>query len=97
MAEREEVRRLKRFLSVADMLLEKVEQLAEGEEPMTPANLKTLTDVMKTIREVQMLKSRRELLEQDLKIEKQRKELGKPELEDKKITVVLEGVEEFGK
>ena len=52
MAEREEVRRLKRFLSVADMLLEKVEQLAEGEEPMTPANLKTLTDVMKTIREV---------------------------------------------
>ena len=44
-----------------------------------------------------MLKSRRELLEQDLKIEKQRKELGKPETEDNKITVVLEGVEEFGK
>ena len=97
MAEREEVRRLKRFLSVADKLLGKVEQLAEGEEPITPANLKTLTDVMKNIKEVQMIKSGRELLEQDLKIEKQRKELGKPEVEDSKITVVLEGVEAFAK
>ena len=93
MEETEEVR-ARRFLCVADKLLGKVEQLAE-EEGITPANLKTLTDVMKSIKEVQMIKSRRELQELDLKIEKQRKELGKAEGDGNTVTVILQGTEEF--
>ena len=93
--EQTEEERVQRFLSVADKLLGKVEEIAQGEETITPAGLKTLTDVMKNIKEVQMIKSRRELQEQDLKIEKVRKELGRPETEGNTVTVVLQGVEEF--
>lgn len=90
----EEVR-AQRFLSVADKLLSKVEEMAEGEEAITPAGLKTLTDVMKNIKEVQMIKSRRELQELDLKLEKQRKELGRAEGDGNTVTVILQGTEEF--
>ena len=86
--------RAQRFLSVADKLLGKVEEMA-GEETITPANLKTLTDVMKNIKEVQMIKSRRELQELDLRIEKQRKELGRAEGDGNTVTVILQGTEEF--
>ena len=92
--EETEEKRAQRFLSVADKLLGKVEEMA-GEETITPANLKTLTDVMKNIKEVQMIKSRRELQELDLKIEKQRKELGRTEGDGNTVTVVLQGTEEF--
>ena len=42
-----------------------------------------------------MIKSRRELQELDLKIEKQRKELGKADGDGNTVTVILQGTEEF--
>jgi len=90
-----EAERISRFLTVTDKLLEKVAALTEREDTITPANLKTLSDVMKNIKEVQMIRSHRELLEQDVRIEKLRRELGKAEVEGNAITVTLEGTQEF--
>ena len=91
--EQEEALRVSRFLDVTDRLLEKVAQLTAQEDTISAANLKTLSDVMKNIKEVQMIRSHREILEQDAKIEKLRKDLGRQE--QAAVTVTLEGVEEF--
>jgi len=84
-----------RFLDVTDRLLEKVALLTEREEVIPAATLKTLSDVMKNIKEVQMIRSPRELLEQDARIEKLRRDLGAQETGKQTVTVRLEGVEEF--
>lgn len=87
--------RVGRYLQVTDKLLDKVELLAEREENLTAANLKTLSDVLKNIKEAQMIRSPRDLQEQDARIEKLRKEVGQKDSADTEIRVELEAVKEF--
>ena len=78
-----------KLMIVADKLLGKVEQLAE-EEPVNPAALKTLSEVLKNIRDAQMIKSAADLQEQAARIEKLRRETGR-EAAGNTVTVTLEG------
>lgn len=86
--------RLLKLQSVADKLLERVEELGSAEE-ISAANLKTLSETLKNIRDAQMLKGKLDVVEQQSRIDKLRRELGKTEQEGQTIRVVLEGAEGF--
>ena len=88
-----QVDRASRLISVADKLLDKVEDLVEGypELVMAPQNLKHISGVLKDIKEIQMIKSEKDLEEQDARIAKLRKEAEKEEDQSKDVTIVIEG------
>lgn len=88
--------RRERFLAVTDKLVEKVALLTDREELITAANLKTLSDVMKNIKEAQMLRSPKEQLELDMRIEKLKKETGREDT-GTAVTVRLEETAEFAR
>ena len=88
------VDRFARLNTVADGLLLRVEELGSGAD-ITPAALKTLTEALKNIRDAQMLRGRLDAAEQEMRIEKLRKEMSKGEHEGQLIKVVLEGTEAF--
>ena len=79
---------------VADRLLERVEELTDAAE-VSPASLKTLSETLKNIRDAQMLKGRLDAAEQEMRIEKLRKEMGRAENQGQVIRVVLDGAEAF--
>ena len=78
-----------RLLEVADKLLDRVEELG-SEAGVTAASIKTLTEALKNIRDAQMIKSAKDLLEQQARIEKMRRELERSGQESGGITVRLE-------
>lgn len=82
-------KRTGRLLEVADKLLDRVEELG-GEAEMTPASLKTLSETLKNIRDAQMIKSTKDLQEQQARIEKLHRELERGGQECGSITVRLE-------
>ena len=85
------------LMQVADKLLLRVEELTMDAE-VTPASLKTLSETLKNIRDAQMIKSRRDLQEQEARIEKMKKDLVRDESERDSVTVTLEApVEAFSK
>lgn len=84
------VRRAERLMEVADKLLYRVEELG-SEAEITPAAIKTLTEALKNLRDAQMIKSGKDLLEQQARIEKLQKECSRAETERGCLTVRLEG------
>ena len=86
--------RLLKLSNVADKLLDRVEELGSAEE-ISAANLKTLSETLKNIRDAQMLKGKLDVVEQQSRIDKLRRELGKGEQDGQTIRVVLEGTEGF--
>ena len=83
-----QVDRAAKLISVADQLLEKVQDLVEmGPELLiAPQNLKHISGVLKDIKEIQMIRSEADLREQEARIKKLQKEA---EQEDTNTEVVI--------
>ena len=91
------VQRTAHLMEVADKLLLRVEELTMDAQA-TPASLKTLSETLKNIRDAQMIKSRKDLQEQEVRIEKMKKDLSRDGEARGSVTVTLEKpVEEFSK
>lgn len=77
----EKVDRATRLISVADKLLSKVETLldADGELPIDTQSMKHISGVLKDIKEIQMIRSAKDLEEQNARIAKLRREAEKDE------------------
>ena len=73
--------RATKLISVADLLLDRVKNLVEGnpELLLNTQSIKNLSGVLKDIKEVQMIKSDADLKEQEARIAKLRKEAEKEE------------------
>lgn len=84
------VDRAARLKTVADKLLNKIEQAVDQEGPISAGAIKNLSDALKNIRDAQMLRTERDDREQDARIAKLQKETMDAD-ERKQITVVLEG------
>lgn len=88
--EDEKVNRAVRLQNVADKLLDKVEVLADGDGSITAAGLKNLSEVLKNLKDVQMICSEADMREQEARIRNLEKQAQKED-DNKSITVTLEG------
>lgn len=88
----QKVDRAARLMTVADKLLRKVEMYVEGDGLISPTSAKNLSDALKNIKEVQMIRSEKDLQEQDARIAKLRKEAEKEE-QNHDVTITIEGGE----
>ena len=92
------VDRASRLMTVADKLLEKVEQWVEMDEPITANSIKNLSDAIKNIKEVQMIRTAEDIEEQKARIAKLQKEAEREEKTDNTIVIQFaEGSEEYAK
>ena len=85
------VDRATRLMTVSDKLLQKVEAFVETSDFISPTSAKNLSDALKNIKEVQMIKSDKDLLEQDARIAKLQKEAQKDENKQESIRVFIQG------
>ena len=95
---KKQVDRATRLITVADKLLSKVENLLEtdAELAMDTQGMKHISGVLKDIKEIQMIKSQKDLEEQDARIAKLRKEAQSDGDKENVPTLVVEGLpEEF--
>ena len=86
----EKVDRAVRLMTVADKLLDKVEQWVEMGDPISATHIKNLSDAIKNIKEVQMIRTAEDIEEQKARIAKLRKE-AESEDEDNEIQVIFTG------
>lgn len=99
--EKDQEKRLSRLLIVTDKLLDKIERLvenlSEGDLIVDKKGLKDLTGAIKDIKDIQSVKSKIDLQEQQARIDKLRKDAEKEE-KDTEIKVVIGGdLEEYSK
>ena len=83
------VDRVGRLMTVADKLLQKVEQAVDHEELMSANAIKNLSEALRNIKEAQMIKSDKDLLEQDARIAKLQKEAQKADTTEP-VRVIIE-------
>ena len=90
---KKQVDRATRLITVADKLLNKVESLIESDDKvlLDTQGMKHISGVLKDIKEIQMIRSDKDLEEQDARIAKLRKEAEKEENDNKDVTIVIEG------
>jgi tRNA-dihydrouridine synthase len=90
---KQKVSRAEKLQNVTDKLLSKVEAVIDSGEftAMDTQGMKHLSGILKDIKEIQMLKSQKDLEEQDARIAKLRKEAEKDDKEKSSITITLEG------
>ena len=94
----EKVDRAVRLMTVADKLLEKVEQWVEMGEPISATSIKNLSDAIKNIKEVQMIRTEEDVEEQKARIAKLRKEAESEDTTKEPIRVIIDsGVDEYSK
>ena len=96
----QQVDRATKLISVADLLLDKVKSLVEGDYELLAStqSLKNLSGVLKDIKEIQMIRSEADMREQEARIAKLRKEAEKEERGDNTIVIQFaEGSEEYAK
>ena len=94
----QKVDRAVRLMAVADKLLVKVEQWVEMDEPITANSIKNLSDAIKNIKEVQMIRTAEDIEEQKARIAKLQKEAEKEERNDNTIVIQFaEGSEEYAR
>ena len=94
----EKVDRAVRLMTVADKLLDKVEQWVEMSDPISATHIKNLSDAIKNIKEVQMIRTAEDIEEQKARIAKLRKEAEKEENNDNTIVIQFAaGSEEYAK
>ena len=86
----EKVDRVTKLMTVADKLLKKVEMFVEGDDLISPTSAKNLSDALKNIKEVCMVRSLEDIEEQKARIAKLRKEAEKEE-KNTDVTIVIEG------
>ena len=93
-----QVDRATRLNTVADKLLDKVEEYFETDLPITAAALKNLSDALRNIKETQMIRTEEDVEEQKARIAKLRKEAEREERSDNTIVIQFaEGSEEYAK
>ncbi len=85
-----QVDRATRLNTVADKLLDKVEEYFETDLPITAAALKNLSDALRNIKETQMIRTEEDVEEQKARIAKLRKEAEKEEV-SKDVTITIAG------
>lgn len=92
--EGEKVSRALKLQIVADKLLDRVEAMAVGDDGIGAAGLKTLSEVLKILKDVQMIRSDADVREQEAKIRNLEKQGSTEQTEQAKL--VVEGLpEEF--
>ena len=84
------VDRTARLMTVADKLLQKVEQAVDDDHPMSANAIKNLSDALKNIRETQMIRSEQDIREQEARIRNLEKQ-AQVEKMDKEIKVTIVG------
>lgn len=95
--EDKKVQRARRMQSVADKVMDRVEGMLDGEEPITAKELKSLCAALRDIKELQMLRSSLDEKEQEAKIALLQRQAEKG-MADGDIVVTLEGgTADFGK
>lgn len=82
--------RAARLKTVADKLLNKIEQAVDEDGLMSAGAIKNLSEALKNIQQAQMLRTERDDREQDARIAKLQKE-AQDQDKSKTITVTLEG------
>ena len=95
-----QVDRAANLISVADLLLAKVKSLVESDAEVLcdTQSLKHISGVLKDIKEIQMIRSDKDLEEQDARIAKLRKEAEKDEGNKEPVRVIIEdGLAEYSK
>ena len=90
---KQKVSRAEKLNEAADMLLENVMGLMRSRSPeeMDTQEMKHISGVLKDVKEILMIKSKKDLEEQDARIAKLRKEAEKEEDQSKDVTIVIEG------
>ena len=88
---KKKVDRAARLMTVADKLLNKVEQAVDQEGPISAGAIKNLSDALKNIRETQMIRCEQDIREQEARIAKLQKEAEKQDNDKSSITITLEG------
>ena len=83
----QKVDRVTRLLTVADRLLEKLEESMESD--MRATSIKNYSDALKNIKDIQMIRSDADMAEQAARIEKLRREAQKEDHSREPVTVVL--------
>lgn len=86
----QKVDRASRLKSVADKLLDRVEDIVENDPHLTASAIKNLSEAMRNIKDAQMIRTAEDIEEQQARIAKLRKEVQDDD-KSKAITVVLEG------
>ena len=84
------VDRATRLKTVADKLLERVEDLVANDDRLTASAIKNLSDALKNIKEAQMIRTQEDIDEQKARIAKLQKEAQKEET-DTEIKVTIGG------
>lgn len=86
-----QVDRATKLISVADLLLDRVKNLVEGNPEVlaSPQSIKNLSGVLKDIKEVQMIRSDADLREQEARIAKLRKEAEKDENTNTEVIITF--------
>lgn len=97
---KKQVDRAARLMSVADKLLDKIEQSVEryivDEVFVDKQSLRQITGALKDIKEIQGIKSEADIREQEARIAKLRREAEREECANEPIRVVMEGeLEEY--
>jgi hypothetical protein len=83
--------RVGRLMTVADKLLDKVEKFVDASEYVSPTSAKNLSDTLKNIKEVCMVRTQEDIQEQKARIAKLQKETEKQDNDKSSITITLEG------
>lgn len=88
--EGEKVNRAVKMQQVADKLLLKVEELAEGPGGISAAGLKNLSETLRNLKDVQMIRSELDTQEQEARIANLRRQADRED-KDTTIAVILDG------
>jgi tRNA-dihydrouridine synthase len=92
----QKVDRASRLKSVADKLLDRVEDIVEYDQHLTASAIKNLSDALKNIKEAQMIRTAEDIEEQQARIAKLKKEAQSDSDPNNIPKLVIEGLpEEF--
>ena len=88
-----QVDRAAKLVSVADLLLDRVKSIVEGNPELlvSTQSIKNLSGVLKDIKEIQMIKSDADMREQEARIANLRKQAEKEENQNRDVTITIEG------
>lgn len=92
------VDRATRLKTVADKLLDRVEDLVAQDDHLTASAIKNLSDALKNIKEAQMIRTQEDIEEQKARIAKLQKEVQREDNHKEPIRVIIDdGLSEYSK
>lgn len=95
---KQKVDRAIRLKTVADKLLDRVEDLVAYDDHLTASAIKNLSDALKNIKEAQMIRTQEDIEEQKARIAKLQKEVQREDNHKEPIRVIIDdGLNEYSK